>query len=172
MPKCVDDYLDALRRFPDVAEEKRPEQDVWHIGQRGASVPGYGAQVNFSMVNNLSLHCADSADLLVDYLNGMTKRPQNTGSYLALVEKGLNYYRNFVLLSKSFREPNDAERALNANCREASGCGCSGRKCPAVIPFDIARSVDGAQSAVFCFMKLYWGKSDAPRFGFLPVWSA
>ncbi|MEC8645925.1 MAG: lysine--tRNA ligase, partial [Candidatus Latescibacterota bacterium] len=28
VPKCVDDYLDALRRFPDVAEEKRPEQDV------------------------------------------------------------------------------------------------------------------------------------------------
>ncbi|MGB1720065.1 MAG: lysine--tRNA ligase, partial [Candidatus Latescibacterota bacterium] len=107
VPKCVDDYLDALRRFPDVAEEKRPEQDVWHIGQRGASVPGYGAQVNFSMVNNLiSALGADSADLLVDYLERYDEKATDYQEVTqSLVEKGLNYYRDFVLPNKEFREP-------------------------------------------------------------------
>ena len=152
MPKCVDDYLDALRRFPDVAEEKRPEQDVWHIGPRGASVPGYGAQVNFSMVNNLiSALGADSADLLVDYLERYDEKATDYQEVTqSLVEKGLNYYRDFVLPNKEFREPSDAERALLVRVAEKlQGVDALDENALQSIPFDIARSVDMEPRALF-----------------------
>jgi len=169
VPKCVDDYLDALRRFPDVAEEKRPEQDVWHIGQRGASVPGYGAQVNFSMVNNLiSALGADSADLLVDYLERYDEKATDYQEVTqSLVEKGLNYYRDFVLPNKEFREPSDAERALLVQVAEKlQGVDAQDENALQSIPFDIARSVDMEPRALFSlFYEVVLGQERGPRFG-------
>lgn len=169
VPKCVDDYLDALRRFPNVAEEKRPEQDVWHIGQRGASVPGYGAQVNFSMVNNLiSALGADSADLLVDYLERYDEKATDYQEVTqALVEKGLNYYRDFVLPNKEFREPSDAERALLVQVAEKlQGVDAQDENALQSIPFDIARSVDMEPRALFSlFYEVVLGQERGPRFG-------
>ena len=52
VPKCVDDYLEALRRYPDVAETERPEQALWHIFNH-REVPKYESRINFSTVNNL-----------------------------------------------------------------------------------------------------------------------
>ena len=114
VPKCVDDYLDALRLYPDVAKEKQPEQAVWHIGDRGAVVPQYASRVNFSTVNNLiSALGVDSVAVLGDYLARYDAQastyPQVTQ---ALVEKGLNYYRDVVLPNKHFRPPSDEERVL------------------------------------------------------------
>ncbi len=169
VPKCVDDYLDALRRFPEFDAEKKPEQDVWHIGQRGANVSEYGAQVNFSMVNNLiSALGADSAELLVDYLLRYDEQATSYPDVLQdLVEKGLNYYRDFVLPNKTFRQADDQERALLLQMAEKiQGVDASDENALQSIPFDIARAADMEPKDLFrLFYEVVLGQERGPRFG-------
>ncbi len=169
VPKCVDDYLDALRRYADVESAKRPDQDIWHIGNRGALVPEYGAQVNFSMVNNLvSALGADSAELLVDYLERYDAQATSYHEVMqALVEKGLNYYRDFVLPNKKFREPDEQERAILAQVAERleNVDGLEEGELQA-IPFDIARAAGMEPKDLFrTFYEVVLGQERGPRFG-------
>jgi len=169
VPKCVDDYLDALRRYPEVEEVKRPEQDLWHISDLGANIPEYGATINFSTVNNLiSALGSDSGDLLVDYLvrydEGASAYPQVMQS---LVEKGLNYYRDFVLPNKTFRTPSDEERGLLEQVAQSLGTikGATEDELQA-IPFDLAREVGVEPRALFAmFYEVVLGQERGPRFG-------
>jgi len=169
VPKCVDDYLEALRRYPEVLEEDRPEQAVWHIGDRGREVPAYGAQVDFSMVNNLiSALGSDSAGLLVDYLERYDPRALKFREVTqSLVEKGLNYYRDFVLPNKKFRQPTEEERALLSRMRErlAAADGADEEKLQA-IPFDLAREAGVEPKDLFrAFYEVVLGQERGPRFG-------
>ena len=152
VPKCVDDYLDALRRYPGVAEAEQPEQALWHIGDRGAVVPAYASRVNFSTVNNLIASLGlDSVEVLGDYLARYDAQastyPQVTQ---ALVEKGLNYYRDVVLPNKQFRPPTDEERALLGQLAERLNAtnGATEEELQA-IPFDLAREAGVSPKALF-----------------------
>ena len=169
VPKCVDDYLDALRRYPDIEEGKRPEQDIWHTGDRGSAVPEYGAQENFSTVNNLIAALgSDSVELLVDYLERYDERASSYPQVMqSLVEKGHNYYRDFVLPNKKAREPSDEERALLAKVAERLGAanGVTEDELQG-IPFDIAREAGVEPRALFSmFYQVVLGQERGPRFG-------
>ena len=169
VPKCVDDYLDALRRYPDIEDEKRPEQDVWHIGDRGAAVPEYGSTVNFSTVNNLIAALgSDSAELLVDYLVRYDSQASAYPQVMQLlVEKGLNYYRDLVLPNKTFRTPSDEERGLLRRVAERLGAmnGATEEELQA-IPFDLAREAGVEPRALFqMFYQVVLGQERGPRFG-------
>jgi lysyl-tRNA synthetase, class I len=169
VPKCVDDYLAALGRYPELEEAKRPEQDIWHIGNRGIEVPEYGAQVNFSMVNNLiSALGADAAELLIDYIERYDARAASYRDMAqSLVEKGLNYYRDFILPNKKFRKPSSQEQLLlgqlvdrleNADSLEEGELQA--------IPFDIARSAEMEPKDLFrLFYEVVLGQERGPRFG-------
>ena len=171
VPKCVDDYLDALRRYPDVAEAEQPEQALWHIGDRGAVVPAYASQVNFSTVNNLIASLGvDSVEVLGDYLARYDAQastyPQVTQ---ALVEKGLNYYRDVVLPNKQFRPPTDEERALLGQLAERLNAtnGATEEELQA-IPFDLAREAGVSPKSLFrTFYEVVLGQEQGPRFGSL-----
>jgi lysyl-tRNA synthetase, class I len=169
VPKCVDDYLAALSRYPEIEEDKRPEQDVWHIGNRGAEVPEYGAQVNFSMANNLiSALGADEAELLVDYIE---RYDESAASYpdvtRSLVEKGLNYYRDFILPNKKFRQPNAEERAIFEQLVDKlEGAEALDEGELQAIPFDIARAAEMEPKDLFrLFYEVVLGQERGPRFG-------
>ena len=169
VPKCVDDYLDALRRYPDIEAAQRPEQDVWHIGDRGAAVPEYGAQVNFSTVNNLIAALAtDSSELLVDYLERYDEKASAYPQVMqSLVEKGLNYYRDFVLPNKHFHQPADEERVLLRRLVERLGSanGTTEDELQA-IPFDLAREAGIEPKELFrIFYQVVLGQDRGPRFG-------
>ena len=120
VPRCVDEYLESLRRYPDIAEEARPEQDVWHLFDAGSQVPSYQALVNFSVVNNLIAALgSDSQALLLDYLERYDPQVhQYLGVVQALIDKGLNYYRDFELLNKKFRVPTPEEQQALVQLRE------------------------------------------------------
>ena len=171
VPKCVDDYLDALRCYPDVAEEQRPEQALWHIGDRGKDVPEYASQVNFSTVNNLIASLGvDSVEVLKEYLARYDAQaatyPQVTQ---ALVEKGLNYYRDVVLPNKKFRPPTDEERVLLAQLAERLSAtnGATEEELQA-IPFDLAREAEIPPKELFrMFYEVVLGQERGPRFGSL-----
>ncbi len=171
VPKCVDDYLDALRHYPDVAEEQRPEQALWHIGDCGSAVPEYASQVNFSTVNNLIASLGvDSVSVLEEYLVRYDAQaaayPQVTQ---ALVEKGLNYYRDVVLPNKHFRPPTDEERVLLGQLAErlSAANGATEEQLQA-IPFDLAREAGISPKALFqMFYEVVLGQQRGPRFGSL-----
>ncbi len=169
VPKCVDDYLEALRNYPSIESEKLPEQAIWHIFGRGSSVPSYGAKVNFSMVGNLiSALGADSADLLEDYLNRYDEKSDQYPIVIeALIEKGMNYYRDFILPNKRYRVPTASEidllRQLIAKLDEINLL--EEEKLQA-IPFELARNNNADPKGFFqMFYEIVLGQERGPRFG-------
>lgn len=169
VPKCVDDYLDALRRYPDSAAEKQPEQDVWHISNSGKEVPIYNAQVNFSVVNNLiSALGSDSSDLLLDYLERYDAAVHQYGEVVqSLIDKGFNYYRDFVLPNKQFRAPTPEERALLLQIKEQlQGHNGEEEEALQAIPFEVARGANIEAKELFrIFYEVVLGQERGPRFG-------
>ena len=169
VPKCVDDYLDALRRYPAIDDDKKPEQDVWHIGNRGASVATYSAQVNFSVVNNLiSALGSDSSGLLLDYLERYDPAVHQYGEVVqSLIDKGLNYYRDFVLPNKKFRDPTPQERALLLQVKDQlQSLNGADEETLQAIPFEVARAADLEPKELFrIFYEVVLGQQRGPRFG-------
>ena len=169
VPKCVDDYLEALRKYPTIESEKLPEQVLWHIFGRGNSIHSYGAQVNFSMVGNLiSALGANSPDLLVDYLN---RYDEKSGDYPevieALIQKGMNYYRDFVLPNKQYRTPTAREADLLRQLSfKLEGADLLEEAELQAIPFEIARETNTDPKSFFqMFYEIVLGQERGPRFG-------
>ena len=169
VPKCVDDYLEALRRYPDTATEQRPERDVWHIGNVGSDVPAYSAGVNFSVVNNLiSALGSDSSALLLDYLERYDPAVRDYGDVVqSLIDKGLNYYRDFVLPNKKFRDPTPEECVLLLQIRDRlQALNGADEEVLQAIPFDVARTAEWEPRDLFrTFYEVVLGQERGPRFG-------
>jgi lysyl-tRNA synthetase class 1 len=169
VPKCVDDYLAALRRYPELEQERRPEQDLWHVYSGDGAVPRYSAQVNFSLVNNLiSALGSDSGDLLLDYLE---RYDPQVGADLevvqSLVEKGLNYYRDFVLPGKHYREPTPEEQELLGQIQaRLAAVDTSDEDELQAIPFEVARGAGTEPRQLFrTIYEVLLGQERGPRFG-------
>ena len=169
VPKCVDDYLQALRQYPEVAEEKRPENGLWHIFDRGRQVPTYGASVDFSAVNNLiSAIGGDSAEVLRDFLHRYDPAvAEYPGVVDKLVDKGLSYYREQVLPDKHFRPATEEEKALFIQVRQQLAASESDDEEELqAIPFDVARAADVEPRQLFTsFYEVVLGQGRGPRFG-------
>ena len=169
VPKCVDDYLEGLRRYPEWEAEQRPEKEMWHIFAQGAAVPTYDARVNFSTVSNLIAALGtDSAELLVDYLERYDPQVRAYPQVLAaLVEKGLAYYREFVLPHKKLRPPSQQERALLEEIRRRLGASDTEDEGELqAIPFDVAREAGVEPRQLFKgIYEVLLGQERGPRFG-------
>ncbi len=169
VPKCVDDYLDALGRYHDVPEEDRPDEDLWHVYNQGQGVPRYDAKVNFGVVNNLiSALGSDEASLLMEYLGRYDPQVrQNSTVVELLVEKGLNYYREQVLPTKTFRPPTPEEQALLGQIRDRLTTSENGDEAALqAIPFDVAREAGVEPKDLFRTMyEVLLGQERGPRFG-------
>ena len=177
VPKCVDDYLDALRRYPDVAEAEQPGQALWHIFNRRREVPEYASRINFSTVNNLiaalgvdSLSVAELGDFLAHYDAKISDSPAYHHVVIQdLLPKGLNYYQDVVRPNKQFRPPTDEERALLGQLAERLSAtnGATEEELQA-IPFDLAREAEIPPKALFrMFYEVVLGQERGPRFGSL-----
>ena len=176
VPKCVDDYLEALRRYPDVAETERPEQALWHIFNH-REVPKYESRINFSTVNNLisalgvdSISIAELGDFLAHYDAKISDSPAYHHVVTQdLLYTGLNYYRDMVRPNKQFRPPTDEERALLGQLAERLSAvnGATEEELQA-IPFDLAREAEIPPKELFrMFYEVVLGQERGPRFGSL-----
>lgn len=169
VPKCVDDYLEALRRWPDVAEEKRLDNDVWHIFTGARDVPAFDAKVNFTVVTNLiSALGTDNEEVLRDYL---LRYDPAIGEYPevldALVHKGLTYYREQVAPHKQFRAPTAKEREMFGQLSDLlAATDAVDEKELQGIPFDVARAAEHEPRELFkSFYEVVLGQEQGPRFG-------
>jgi lysyl-tRNA synthetase class 1 len=120
IPRHVDEYfqfLDAYRRQDD---RQRLSNPVWHI--HSGHPPELDMPISFQLLLTLvSSSNAENAETLWGFIGryrpGVT--PQTHPKLNALVGYALNYYRDFVLPEKRFREPTDQERAALMDLRDA-----------------------------------------------------
>ena len=169
VPKCVDDYLAALRAYPEIPGEERPESELWHIHGKGEGVPHYGSGVDSTTVNNLiSALGIDSTGLLKEYLGRYdTTVADNEAVVEELIDKGMNYYKDRVLPGKKYRAPSPEERGLLAEMREQL-CRCENgdEETWQAIPFDVARAAGKEPKELFrAFYEVVLGQERGPRFG-------
>ena len=169
VPKAMDNYLESLRKWPEIAEVERPSQPLWHVFGGGRDVPEYGASVNFTVVTNLiSALGSDDEDLLKEYLRRYDPDVERFPEVLAaLVHKGLSYYREQVLPGKQFRDPSDDERALLIRVQEALAASDTVDESQLQsIPFDVARETGAEPKDIFrSFYEVILGQERGPRFG-------
>ena len=120
IPRNVDDYyqfLDGLSRQDGRQQLQNP---VWHI--HSGAPPKSDMPLSFQMLLTLvSSSNAENAETLWGFIGryrpGVT--PQTHPKLDALVGYAINYYRDFVLPEKRFREASDNERAALMDLRDA-----------------------------------------------------
>ncbi len=120
IPRHVDEYqqfLDAYRR-QDLRQ--RLTNPVWHI--HSGDPPSADVPLSFSMLLTLvSSSNAENAETLWGFIRryrpGVT--PESHPKLDALVGYAIHYFRDFVLPTKKFREPSEAERAALIDLRDA-----------------------------------------------------
>ncbi len=171
IPRAMDEYLDLVRRYPDIPDVKKPDSPLWHIHDAGRSVPSYQASVNFTMVNNLvsALGNPDAA-LLEDFLERYDERtrahPETVGS---LIEKGLRFYEDHVAPHKSYRAPTPVEKALfdglASRLRNEGTSQMTEKELQAMV-FEVAREHDVEPKDFFASIyQVLLGQERGPRFG-------
>ena len=120
IPRQVDEYQQFLETYQKQEWKHRLGNPVWHI--HAGKPPKPEIPVNFSLLLNLvSASNAENAETLWGFIGryrpGIT--PQSHPRLDELVRYAINYFRDFVLPAKKFREPTDQERAALIDLRDA-----------------------------------------------------
>ena len=169
VPKSVDDYLAGLSAYKSLDDPQKPDAAIWHLFKQGTSVPDYGAAINFSLINNLiSAVGADDKTLIVDYLKRYDPAMEAFAPIIeALVDKAMNYYRDFILPHKHYRVPTDEEKAMLQGLYDALAQSQEAREEDLqTIPFTLARRFEAAPKDFFkMFYEVVFGQERGPRFG-------
>ena len=119
IPRHVDDHLTHLEKYADQDAAARIENPAWHI-HHGAP-PAAEDHVTFGLLLNLVSVCntEDPSVLwgfITPYAAGAT--PESAPNLDRLVGYAIAYYRDFVKPSKSYRAPDERERAAMAELLE------------------------------------------------------
>ena len=171
IPKTMDEYLDHLRKYPSVADEKKPDTPLWHIHNRGRQVPSYNSSINFSTVNNLVSALGNpTRDLLISYLARYDEKSTTYPDVIdGLIEKGLKFYEDHILPTKQYRTPTATERPLFEQLAEtlkSLGIEEKTEKELQGLVFDIARDNDTDPKTFFAAIyQVLLGQERGPRFG-------
>jgi lysyl-tRNA synthetase, class I len=120
IPRHVDEYQQFLEAYERQDLKQRLANPVWHI--HSGDPPKPDVSISFSMLLTLVASSnAESAETLWGFIGryrpGVT--PQTHPKLAALVGYAINYFRDFVLPQKRFREPGEAERAALTDLRDA-----------------------------------------------------
>jgi lysyl-tRNA synthetase, class I len=120
IPRHVDEYQQFLEAYERQDLKQRLSNPVWHI--HSGTPPKPDVPISFSMLLTLVASSnAQNAETLWGFIGryrpGVT--PQTHPKLAALVGYAINYFRDFVLPQKRFREPGDTERAALLDLREA-----------------------------------------------------
>jgi lysyl-tRNA synthetase, class I len=112
IPKAVDEYYAYLAAYPRQDWKTRLVNPVWHM--HDGEPPAGDMPVPFAMLLNLvSASNAENEDVLWGFISryapGVT--PQSHPELGRLVTYAIRYFNDFVKPSKSFREPDEIERA-------------------------------------------------------------
>ncbi len=120
IPRNVDDYQQFLDGYPRQDLKQKLGNPTWHI--HSGHPPASDMPVTFQMLLTLvSSSNAENAETLWGFIGryrpGVT--PQSHPKLDALVGYAINYYRDFVLPTKRFREATTSERTALTDLRDA-----------------------------------------------------
>jgi lysyl-tRNA synthetase class 1 len=120
IPRNVDDYQQFLDGYGRQDAKQQLGNPVWHI--HSGKPPASDMPVTFQMLLTLvSSSNAENAETLWGFIGryrpGVT--PQTHPKLDALVGYAINYFRDFVLPTKKFREPDAGERQALGDLRNA-----------------------------------------------------
>lgn len=112
IPRATDDYLSFIEQYKTQEPAKQIDNAVWHI--HSGRPPQSASPVSFALLLNLvGVANASSKDQLwayfAKYLPDAT--PENEPVLDRLMGYALNYYEDFVKPSKTYRLPDDKEKA-------------------------------------------------------------
>jgi lysyl-tRNA synthetase, class I len=165
IPKVVDDYLNKLKTYPDMAEEKKQDSVIYQLFN--GEPPTYDSSISFSLVNNLvSTVGADDSDLLYRYLSKYDENTEkNEKTIKDLVGKSLNFYRDFILPGKSYEKPDEEMKPLFVELHKQLSNNPE-KDSLMSIPFNIAKENDIKPALFFkAIYKALLGQDQGPRFG-------
>jgi len=119
IPRQVDDYQQFLEAYQRQELKHQLANPVWHI--HAGDPPRPEIPVPFSMLLTLvSASNAENAETLWGFIGhyrpGVT--PQTHPKLDALVGYAIQYFHDFVMPAKKFRQPNEAERAALLDLRD------------------------------------------------------
>lgn len=169
VPKSVDDYLNGLKTYETIDAAKQPDLTIWHLFDKGNNVPEYKTSINFSLVNNLiSAVGADDIELILEYLKRYEPAMENYAGIIEdIVQKAMNYYRDFILPNKVYRKPDEEERRVLKKLHEELSLyeGDDENEMQS-IPFTVARAFDMTPKDFFkLFYEVVFCQERGPRFG-------
>jgi lysyl-tRNA synthetase class 1 len=173
IPKATDEYLQQLDAFNRLrAETNAPALDnpAWHV-HRGTP-PDKGSPVSFSLLLNLvSAADASTKDILWGFISRYI--PDASAETQPLLDRlsdyAINYYEDFVKPSKTFRLPDDRERAAMEDLIARFKALPAGADAEAIQNevFEAGKAA-GFEPLRLWFTALYevlLGQSQGPRFG-------
>ena len=119
IPRHVDEYQQHLRAYRKQDTKQQLANPVWHIQSRKRTKPE--APISFAMLLTLvSASNAENAETLWRFIGryrpGVT--PETHPELDSLVRYAIQYFHDFVLPEKKFREPTEAERAALLDLRD------------------------------------------------------
>jgi lysyl-tRNA synthetase class 1 len=120
IPKNVDEYQQFLDGYERQDSKQRLGNPVWHI--HSGHPPKADMPINFAMLLTLvSSSNAENADTLWGFIGryrpGVT--PKTHPKLDRLVQYAIQYFHDFVLPEKKFRDPTSVERAALQDLRDA-----------------------------------------------------
>jgi lysyl-tRNA synthetase, class I len=120
IPRHVDEYQQHLDAYARQDEKQRLANPVWHI--HSGAPPKADMPITFTMLLTLvSSSNAENAETLWGFIQryrpGVTRATHPKLD--ALVGYAIHYFRDFVLPTKTFREPTAAERTALFDLRDA-----------------------------------------------------
>ncbi len=112
IPKAVDEYHQQLRAYEGQDAKQRLNNPVWHI--HGGDVPTSDMLVPFTMLLNIaSVSNAEDRDTLWEFIKKYAPdaTPESNPSMYQAAGFAVAYFNDFVKPAKTYRAPNDQERA-------------------------------------------------------------
>ena len=171
IPKATDEYLQQLDAHAKQEPNKQIDNPAWHV--HSGKPPAQGSPVSFSLMLNLvSAADASTKDILWGflgrYVDGAT--PESQPLLDRLAGYAINYYEDFVKPAKTFRAPDDKERAAIIDLRARLAAlpeGCQDAELIQNEVFAVGKDHDFEPLRGW-FQALYevlLGQSQGPRFG-------
>ncbi|NIY96289.1 lysine--tRNA ligase [Salipiger sp. HF18] len=170
IPKAVDEYHQQLRAFPDQDVKAQLANPVWHI--HGGDVPESKMVVPFSMLLNLaSAAGAEDKDAMWGFIRRYAPEasPESHPDMDDAAGFAVRYYNDFVKPTKSFRAPDETERAAMEDlaARLRAYDGPADDEALQTLVFAVGKE-HGFENLRDWFKALYevlLGQSQGPRFG-------
>ncbi len=170
IPKAVDEYLALLEKYEGQSPEEQLENPVWHI--HSGRVPTQPSPVSFALLLNLvSAANAETREQLWSFIGKYAPGTSAVSHPLVdrLADFALRYHADFILPTKSFRAPDEKERAAMADfsARLRAYAGPRDGETLQSLAFAVGRE-HGFENLRDWFKALYevlLGQSQGPRFG-------